>query len=61
MNCLNGQPLNQVLFRHSDIVGGGTLELIMDDVPNTTLGSTASAFPPDSLTVHPEDYASRLR
>ena len=58
---LNGQPLNQVWFRHSDIVGGGTLELIMGDVPNTTLGSTASAFPPDSLTVHPEDYASRLR
>ncbi len=58
---LNGQPLNQVWFRHSDIAGGGTLELIMGDVPNTTLGSTASAFPPDSLTVHPEDYASRLR
>ena len=58
---LNGKPLNQVWFRHSDIVGGGTLELIMGDVPNTTLGATASAFPPDSLTVHPEDYASRPR
>jgi predicted alpha-1,2-mannosidase len=56
---LNEQPLNQVWFRHSDIAGGGTLELIMGNVPNTTLGSTASAFPPDSLTVHPEDYASR--
>ena len=58
---MNGKPLNQVWFRHADIVNGGTLELTMGDTPNTSLGSTASAFPPDSLTVHPEDYASRLR
>jgi predicted alpha-1,2-mannosidase len=58
---LNGAPLNQVWFRHSDIVGGGTLELVMGDVPNTTLGATAPTFPPASLTVHPEDYGDRLR
>src|SRR5277367_24460 len=55
---LNGKPLDQVWFRHADIANGGTLELIMGDVPNTTLGSTPSTFPPDSLTVNPADYAA---
>jgi predicted alpha-1,2-mannosidase len=58
---LNGAPLNRVWFRHSDIAGGGTLELVMGNVPNTTLGATPSTFPPASLTVHPEDYGERLR
>jgi predicted alpha-1,2-mannosidase len=53
---LNGRPLNQVWFRHADIAAGGTLELSMGDTPNTTLGADKSAFPPDSITVKPEDY-----
>ncbi|HEY6375740.1 MAG TPA: GH92 family glycosyl hydrolase [Edaphobacter sp.] len=55
---LNGRPLSQVWFRHADIANGGTLELTMGDVPNNTLGSVGSIFPPDSLAVHPEDYDS---
>ena len=53
---LNGRPMEQVWFRHADLVQGGTLELTMGDVPNTTLGAAAATFPPDSLTTHPEDY-----
>lgn len=53
---LNGQPLNQVWFRHADIVNGGTLELTMGNTPNLSLGSDPASFPPDSLSVHPEDY-----
>jgi predicted alpha-1,2-mannosidase len=54
---LNGQPLNQVWFRHADIANGGTLEVIMGDTPNVHLGSDSASFPPDSLAVKPEDYA----
>ena len=53
---LNGKALNQVWFRHADIVDGGTLEMTMGDTPNTSLGSAAASFPPDSIDVHPEDY-----
>lgn len=54
---LNGEPLNQLWFRHADIANGGTLELIMGDTPNTTLGASPSTFPPASLTVHPEEFS----
>jgi len=46
---LNGKPLDRVWFRHADIVNGGTLELIMGDTPNRTLGVEPSTFPPASL------------
>ena len=55
---LNGKPLNQIWFRHADIANGGVLELVMGDVPNTTLGSTPSTFPPDSLDVDPGAYSA---
>ena len=55
---LNGRPLSQVWFRHADIANGGTLELTMGDTPNNTLGSVGSIFPPDSLSIHPENYDS---
>ncbi len=51
---LNGKPLNQVWFRHSDVANGGTLELTMSDTPNTTLGANPSSFPPASIATHPE-------
>jgi predicted alpha-1,2-mannosidase len=54
---LNGQPVNQVWFRHADIANGGTLEVIMGDTPNVKLGSDPASFPPDSLAVKPEGYA----
>jgi predicted alpha-1,2-mannosidase len=53
---LNGQPLNQVWFRHADIASGGTLELTMGDTPNLTLGTDPATFPPDSLSVKPDDF-----
>jgi predicted alpha-1,2-mannosidase len=54
---LNGKPLNQIWFRHADIVNGGKLELTMGDTPNTSIGSAAPSFPPASIQVHPEDYS----
>ena len=53
---LNGQPLEQVWFRHADIVGGGTLELTMGDTPNYALGSNPASFPPASLAARPEGF-----
>lgn len=53
---LNGKPLHQVWFRHSDIAQGGVLELTMGDTPNRSLGADPVFFPPDSMTVHPENY-----
>ena len=52
---LNGQMIDRVWFRHTDIANGGTLELTMGDTPNTLLGSAPSSFPPASITVNPED------
>ena len=53
---LNGKPLDQVWFRHADISKGGTLELMMGDTPNKTLGTQPSSFPPSSLKLDPHDY-----
>jgi predicted alpha-1,2-mannosidase len=53
---LNDRQLDQVWFRHAEIASGGTLELVMGDVPNTSIGSTTSEFPPASASVMPEQY-----
>ncbi len=53
---LNERQLDQVWFRHAEIASGGTLELVMGDVPNTSIGSTTSEFPPASASVMPEQY-----
>ncbi len=53
---LNGKPLNQVWFRHADLVNGATLKLQMGNTPNTSLGSDPSAFPPSSMSVNPESF-----
>ena len=53
---LNGKPLNQVWFRHSDIASGGKLDIVMSNTPNRSLGTDPATFPPDALTVHPEDF-----
>ena len=54
--ALNGKQLDRIWFRHADIAQGGVLELTMGDKPNTILGSNPGSFPPDSMTIHPEDY-----
>lgn len=53
---LDGKQLNQVWFRHADLVKGGTLKLQMGDTPNTSLGSDPSTFPPSAMSVNPESY-----
>jgi predicted alpha-1,2-mannosidase len=41
----NGKPWQQVWFKHSEIVNGGTLELEMGNTPNVELGADPSTFP----------------
>ncbi len=41
----NGEPRQQVWFKHSEIVNGGTLELKMGNTPNVELGADPSTFP----------------
>ena len=53
---LNQKPLNQIWFRHADIANGGTLDLMMGNTPNKSLGVAPSTFPPSSMQDHPEDY-----
>jgi predicted alpha-1,2-mannosidase len=56
---LNGKPLNQVWFKHADIVNGGTLELQMGNTPNEKLGADPSEFPPSGLTVNPATFETQ--
>lgn len=53
---LNGRPLNQVWFKHADLVDGGTLELQMGNTPNKTLGADPATFPPSAMSVDPQMY-----
>src|SRR6266852_30654 len=55
---LNGKTLNQVWFRHADIINGGTLELQMGNTPNEKLGSDAATFPPSEMALKPSDEIS---
>ena len=50
---LNGRPLNQVWFKHADIVNGGTLELQMGNTPNEKLGTDPADFPPSARLLGP--------
>jgi predicted alpha-1,2-mannosidase len=43
---LNGKPLGKPWFSHSEIAGGGSLILEMDDKPNRNWGSTPGDAPP---------------
>ena len=55
---LNGQPLDQVWFRHAGIVNGGALELEMGNIPTRSLGSSPESFPPCSDEVNPQNLTS---
>jgi putative alpha-1,2-mannosidase len=50
---LNDRPLNQVWFKHADIVNGGTLELQMGNTPNEKLGADPATFPPSARLLAP--------
>ncbi|MEN6307248.1 MAG: GH92 family glycosyl hydrolase [Anaerohalosphaeraceae bacterium] len=51
---LNGKPLERLWIRHDEIAAGGTLEMVMGDIPNKMLGADADSLPPQS------DWKSRL-
>jgi putative alpha-1,2-mannosidase len=46
---LNGQPLNQPWFTHSDLINGATIELDMGPYPNKQWGSAVDAAPPSGI------------
>ncbi|MGH7951708.1 MAG: GH92 family glycosyl hydrolase [Limisphaerales bacterium] len=52
----NGKTLNQVWFKHSDLVNGGTLKLQMGNTPNRQLGANPSTFPPSAMSVNPQMF-----
>ncbi len=54
---LHGKALNQVWFRHADIVKGATLELQMGNTPNEKLGSDPASLPPSAMALKPSDFA----
>jgi putative alpha-1,2-mannosidase len=49
---LNGQPLNQAWFNHSDIADGGTIEFEMGPVANKSWAATGA--PPPSQGLMPD-------
>ena len=50
---LNGQPLNRLWLRHTEIANGGKLELQMGNTPNRTLGVAPETLPPNSALISP--------
>ena len=53
---LDGKSLNQVWFRHTDLVNGSRLMLQMGNVPNKQLGSDPATFPPSSMSTDPRQF-----
>src|SRR5258708_971904 len=58
---LTGKPLEQVWFRHADIVNGGMLELEMGNSPNRTLGADAASLPVSAMALDPAALAQPAR
>jgi predicted alpha-1,2-mannosidase len=50
---LNGKPLNRAWLRHSEVVAGGTLELVMGASPNESWASAPDQLPPGNFPAHP--------
>jgi predicted alpha-1,2-mannosidase len=50
---LNGKPLNRAWLRHEEIVGGGTLRLVMGSKPNVNWASAPEDRPPSTM---PADF-----
>jgi predicted alpha-1,2-mannosidase len=53
---LNGQPQNQLWFRHTDALNGLTIETEMSDTPNRELGTAATARPPSNLALDSKSF-----
>jgi predicted alpha-1,2-mannosidase len=59
---LNGQPLERTFLRHEEIMGGGTLELVMGSRPNEEWGAKQSERPPSmSDPVNRTDMANSVQ
>ena len=52
---LNGKSLNQVWFRHADLLKGATLELEMGNTPNLKLGAEPASYPPSEMALDPKE------
>jgi len=52
----NGTPLSRLWVTHKTLTAGGTLNLTMQDVPNTTLGTKDGDLPPASLNTDPTQF-----
>ena len=50
---LNGEELNKPWFSHTDLIGGGTLKLIMGAQPNKQWGSDLKDAPPSAIEYTP--------
>ena len=50
---LNGVALDKPWFTHTDLVSGGTLELVMGASPNPSWGSREADAPPSSMAFSP--------
>lgn len=46
---LNGQEWNKPWITHQEVMDGGTLELIMGDLPNKTWGASVESAPPSGM------------
>jgi putative alpha-1,2-mannosidase len=44
--ALNGKPLDRAWLRHSEIVAGGILEVLMGSSPNEAWGAAPDQLPP---------------
>jgi len=51
---LNGESLDRVWFKHSDLIKGGRIVLQMGNTPNLKLGADPSTFPPSAMSVNPK-------
>ena len=51
--ALNGKPLTRPWFTHDDLLGGGTLELVMGKEPNRQWGSHEEDAPPSAMDYLP--------
>ena len=49
----NGKPFNRTYLTHDEIIGGGTLHLVMGATPNTNWGTASDSRPPATM---PADF-----
>ena len=55
----NGKELDHLWIEHQEIADGGTLELTMEDAPNTSLGAQEKSLPPSSMTLDPSHFEAQ--